>query len=160
VSIAPEIRVITRSEKEIAKAEVAAYIDSLLREYTAKTVGLDKPPAWSWTLGWPLFYRPEDRRIYIPEHIYVLGYILEPYKTKRSLSWALAHEYWHYVQDVRGEWAMRIPILSFPRVAEYIAEKRAVLLSGIGDAEGIALTREILNRILSVVFFERKELWT
>jgi len=132
-------------EKESVKAQLSAYIDGLLREYVAKTVGVDEPPAWTWTMHWPMFYYPGNKTVYITEYTYVLGYILEPYRTKRALRWAVAHEFWHFVQDVRGEWTIRVPILSFPRVAEYIAEKQAVRLSGIGDAEGMALTREVLG---------------
>jgi len=143
---------IAASEKESVKAQLSAYIDSLLREYTAKTVGVDEPPTWMWTQRWPMFYYPGDKTIYITEHIYVLGYTREPYKTKRALRWAVAHEFWHYVQDVRGEWAIRVPMLSFPRVAEYIAEKQAVRLSGISEIEGVAASRETLAHAMRIAF--------
>jgi len=154
--VVPEIRVITATEKERAKAELSVYIDSLLREYTVKSVGIDKPPKWTWTLHWPMYYYPKDKTIYITEHIYVLGYIHNSSKTKRALRWAVAHEYHHYVQDIRGEWAIRVPILSFPRVAEYIADKKATLLSGISESEGMALTREIMEWVFTTAIFERK----
>lgn len=137
---------------EGARAELDLLVGEWLTEYLSKTVGVDTPPRWTWTSGWTSpYYRRTEKAIYISE-IYLKAYILSPSKAKRALRWSLAHEYWHYVQEVRGG-PFALPILDFPRMAEYLADKHAVLLSGISDAEGQSLTVDVVDLVM---YYERE----
>ena len=137
---------------EGARAELDLYVADWLTEYLSKTVAIDTPPRWTWTSGWSApYYRRTEKAIYISE-IYLKGYILSPSKAKRALRYALAHEYWHYVQDVRGG-PFALPILDFPKMAEYLADKHAVLLSGISDAEGQSLIVDVVDLVM---YYERE----
>jgi len=129
-------------ESEIA--EVDEYIGELLVEYVAKTVGVTEAPYWFWGPGWPLMYYPDLRKILIP-FIVAFFWGRDREKTKSALRYALGHEFWHFVQDVRGEWAIRVRIIDFPFLAEYMAEKQGVRLSGIPSAEGLRLWRELFS---------------
>jgi len=126
------------------RAEVDKYIGETLAEFVAKTVGITEAPFWFWGVGWPLMYYPKLRKILIPDIVAVF-WIRDREKTKRALRYALGHEFWHYSQEVRGEWIIRVPILDYPRLAEYIAEKQGVRLSGITTVEGLRLWRELFE---------------
>lgn len=147
----PEL--ISKERFEIARVELDLLVAEWLKEYVAKTVVVEEPPMWTWTSEWSIHYRRLEKTIYLPE-FFIKAFILSPSKTKRALRWSLAHEFWHYVQHVRGG-PLGIPILDFPRLAEYISEKRAVLLSGITDAEGWSLTTDITDLVM---FFEKEEM--
>lgn len=137
---------IARERFEGARAELDLLVAEWLTEYLSKTVAVDTPPRWTWTSEWSMHYRRTERTIYISE-LYLKAYLLSPSKAKRALRWALAHEYWHYVQDVRSG-PFGIQVLDFPRMAEYLSDKHAVLLSGISDAEGQSLTVEIVDLVM------------
>jgi hypothetical protein len=130
--------------KEEAKAEVAMLIDETLREYVSKTMGIYAPPRWEWTYEYPFFYNPPNRTIYVSEPVSVWWWMRDKEKAKKALRYALGHEFWHYVQDVRGEWRIRVPILAFPGLAEYIAQKHAVRLSGVGTLQFESIVRELM----------------
>jgi len=134
--------VITVAEMETARLEVTEYINGLLNEFVAKTLDMEVPPSWDFGPVWPPMYYPHVKKILVPETVVVLWAIDEK-KTKRALRWGMGHEFWHYVQEVRGE--RGVPILSFPRIAQKIAEKQAVRLSGITTVEGESLWRELLR---------------
>ena len=131
---------------EAARAELDLLVAEWLAEYLSKTVAVDRPPMWTWTSEWSMHYRRTEKVVYISE-LYLKAYILSPSKAKRALRYALAHEYKHYVQDVRGG-PFALPILDFPRIAEYLADKHAVLLSGISDAEGQSLIVEMVDLVM------------
>jgi len=137
-----------------AKMELDQLIKQWLDEYLARTpMARVPPPRWKWTPEWSaIHYHITDQTIYINEY-YAKGYILSPNKAKRVLRWSLAHEFWHYIQHVHGG-PLGFPILDFSRVAEVLAEKHAVLLSGISNPEGDALTVEIVDLVM---FFEQAE---
>jgi len=125
---------VTVGEVERAAFEVREFIDDLLREYVAKVPGMEVPPLWDLAPVWPPQYYPRARKILIPEQVALL-WAIDKELTKTALRWAGGHEFWHYVQEIRGIWG--IPILDFPAVAEYIANKQAVRLSGVTTAEGM-----------------------
>jgi len=135
---------ITVGELERAAFEVRDFINDLLSEYVAKVPDVMIPPTWDLGPVWPPQYYPSVRKILVPERVAVL-WAVDKEKTKTALRWAFAHEFWHYVQEVRGE--RGITILSFPRVAEYLADKQAVRLSGVTTPEGVRVWRELLEMI-------------
>jgi len=133
---------ITVVELEMAKVEATEYINGLLEAYVARTLDVEIPPSWDFGPVWPPMYYPSIKKILIPETVVVL-WAIDKYKAERALRWAVGHEFYHYVQEVRGE--RGVPILSFPRIAQRIAEKQAVRLSGITTVEGERLWRELLQ---------------
>jgi hypothetical protein len=135
---------ITVGELERATFEVRMFIGDLLSEYVVKVPGVKVPPLWDLGPVWPPQYYPRVKKILIPEKVAVL-WAVDKEKTKTALRWAVAHEFWHYVQEVRGE--RGIPILDFRVVAEYIAGKQAIRLSGVTAAEGLRLWKELLAYI-------------
>jgi len=132
---------ITVGELERAAIEVRDFIDDLLSEYMVKVPDMMVPPLWDLGPVWPPQYYPGVKKILVPEQVAVL-WAMDKEKTKTALRWAFAHEFWHNVQEVRGE--RGIPILDFPVLAEYLAEKQAVRLSGITTAEGMRAWEELL----------------
>lgn len=135
--------VITVAEMETARLEATEYINDLLSEFLAKTLNIEVSPSWDFGPVWPPVYYPSVKKILVPEAVVVL-WAKDRDKTKLALRWAMGHEFWHYVQEVRGE--RGVPILSFPWIAQKIAEKQAVRLSGITAVEGERLWRELLRR--------------
>ena len=133
---------VTVTELEMARVEAAEYIDGLLEEFVAKTLGVEVPPSWDFGPVWPPMYYPSVKKVLVPETVMVL-WAIQREKTKLALRWAMGHEFWHYVQEVRGE--RGVPILSFPRIAQKIAEKQAVRLSGVTTVEGERVWRELLR---------------
>jgi len=135
---------VTVGELERAAVEVREFINDLLSEYVAKVPDVRVPPLWDLGPVWPPQYYPRVRKILVPEQVAVL-WAVDREKTKSALRWAVAHEFWHYVQEVRGE--RGIPILDFRFLAEHLAKKQAVRLSGVADAEGVRLWKELLAYI-------------
>jgi len=144
---------------EMVKAELIVYVDDLLREFTAKTLGITKPPLWLWTSiqEIPAFYDTSMKVIFLWDTFWVTCYLHDPYKTKRLLRISAAHEFWHWVQQTRGEWVIRLPTLSFPLVGEHLASKQAARLSGISDVEAKALMEELARLFARVMKEEVKE---
>jgi len=134
---------ITVDQLERAIIEVREFINDLLSEYVAKVPDVEVPPSWDLGPVWPPQYYPGVRKILVPEKVAVL-WAVDKEKTKTALRWSFAHEFWHYVQEVRGARRFRIPVLEFPVLAEYLAGKQAVRLSGITTAEGLKVWRELL----------------
>jgi len=132
---------ITVAELETAKVEATEYINDLLNEFVAKTLDIEVGPSWDFGPVWPPMYYPSVKKILVPETVVAL-WAIDREKTKSALRWGMGHEFWHYVQEVRGE--RGVPILSFPRIAQKIAEKQAVRLSGITTVEGVRLWRALL----------------
>jgi len=127
--------------------EVEAFISETLKAYTAMTLGVEKPPDWGWTSQWRIYYSPRERKIYIHE-LLKEAWKLDPELTKRFLKYALAHEFAHYVQHVRGVSVLevvKVPIIEFPMLSEYLARKKATMLSGITRVEADALETEVLE---------------
>jgi len=135
---------ITVGELERAAIEVREFINDLLIEYVAKVPDVKFPPLWDLGPVWPPQYYPRVRKILVPEKVAVL-WAVDKEKTKTALRWSFAHEFWHYVQEVRGE--RGIPILSFKWLREYLAGKQAVRLSGVTAAEGMQAWKELLAYI-------------
>jgi len=135
---------ITVGELERATFEVREFINDLLSEYVAKVPDVRVPPLWDLAPVWPPQYYPRVKKILVPEQVAVL-WVMDKEKTKTALRWGIGHEFWHYVQEVRGEWG--IPILDFPVVAEYVAGKQAVRLSGVTAAEGVRAWEDLLWRL-------------
>jgi len=135
---------ITVGELERATIEVRDFINDLLSEYLAKVPDMEEPPSWDLGPVWPPQYYHRERKILVPQKVAVL-WAIDKEKTKTALRWSIAHEYWHDVQEVRGARRFRIPVLDFPRLAEYLAGKQAVRLSGITTAEGLQAWRELLS---------------
>lgn len=134
---------VTIMELERGIVEVRDYIDGLLREYVNRTWDVDEPPLWDLAPVWPPTYYPRVKKILIPQNVAIL-WVKAKETTMNALSWGLGHEYWHYVQDLRGERG-GIPILSFPILAEFLATKHAGRLSGITSAEGVRLWVELIE---------------
>ena len=132
---------VTVTELETAKVEATEYINDLLEEFVARTLGVEVPPSWGFDPVWPPMYYPSVKKILIPETVMVL-WAKDTDKTKLALRWAIGHEFWHYVQEVRGQ--RGVPILSFPWIAQRFAEKQAVRLSGVTTVEGERLWKELL----------------
>lgn len=137
---------ITVGELERATIEVREFINDLLSEYTAKVPDVMAPPLWDLAPVWPLQYYPRVKKILIPDQVVAL-WVMDREKTKTALRWAVAHEFWHYVQELRATRGLRIPVLDFPVLAEYLAGKQAVRLSGITTTEGMQVWRELLHVI-------------
>lgn len=135
---------ITVGALERATIEVREFINDLLSEYVAKVPDVIVPPLWDLGHVWPPQYYPRVRKILIPDQVAVL-WVVDREKTKTALRWAVAHEFWHYVQEVRGARRFRIPVLDLPVLAEYLAGKQATRLSGITTAEGLQVWRELLE---------------
>ena len=130
------------AELETARLEATEYINGLLNEFVAKVLDIEVSPSWDFGPVWPPMYYPRVKKILVPETVVVL-WAVDREKTKPALRWAIGHEFWHYVQEVRGEHG--VPILSFPLIAQKIAEKQAVRLSGITAFEGERGWRELLG---------------
>jgi len=139
---------ITVGELEIAAIEVRDFINDLLSEYVAKVPDITVPPLWDLGPVWPPQYYPRVKKILIPQKVAVL-WTIDKETTKTALRWSVAHEFWHYVQDVRGE--RGIPVLDFRRLAEYLAGKQAVRLSGITTVEGLLAWKQLLYALELVV---------
>jgi len=141
----------------VAEDELAAYIDEQLAEFTAKTLGITVPPAWDWSSEWmEPYYLRSLKTIFLPKEFLMIAFRLAPEKTKRALRGALGHEFWHYVQDVRGDPLVirGIKIADIPtlkvseNLAERVAMKRAVVLTGISHAEHMRNWHEITDLVV------------
>lgn len=140
------VTVVSDAELERARIEVTEFIDDLLAEYVAKTVDVNTPPLWDFAPVFPPVYYPKAKKILIPLWV-PLMWARDRAKAKPALRWAIGHEFYHYVQEVRAEHGgiRGIQILSFPRIAEYAAMRQAVRLSGVTNTHGMALWRELMR---------------
>jgi len=149
--------------------ELTRYIDEQLAEFTAKTLGITAPPTWDWSHEWmEPYYLRSLKRIFLPKEFIMRAYLMIPEKTKHALRGALGHEFWHYVQDVRGDPLVikgikvaNIPTLNISEnLAERVAIKRAVLLTGISHAEHLRNWEEITDLVVETfgVRIEKREL--
>lgn len=131
----------------MSQEELEAFINDVLEAYTAMTLGVKEPPKWRWTSRVTISYSIPDKTIYIHEALKD-AWKLDRRLTERFLRWSLAHEFTHYVQDVRGISVLelvKVPIIEFPWISEYLATKKATMLSGITKMEGDVLTTQVLT---------------
>ena len=134
------------------KAEIGDFIETVLREYEARTP-LSPPDfghtRWVWRLEFPLYYSTRTDAIVVPEHVGVLAWLLDKKKAKRALRWSLAHEFIHRLQRYRfGTIAFTRPVIG---MSQRVAEGRATILSGVTAAEGDELWKELIDRSLQYV---------
>ena len=142
---------------EESEVELSRYVNDQLAEFTAKTLGIKSPPAWAWAPEWvEPYYSPKLKTIYLPKEFLLHAFQLEPIKTKAAIRGSLGHEFWHYVQNVRGDPLVvkgikiaNIPTISLSEnLAERVAIERAVLLTGIGHAEHLKHWEELSKAIV------------
>jgi len=138
--------------------ELAKYINDQLAEFTAKTLRIMVPPAWAWGSEWmEPYYLRSLRTIFLPKDFLIRAYRLDPEKTKKAIRGSLGHEFWHYVQDIRGDPLVikGIKIADIPtlRVSENIAERvairRSVFLTGISHVEHLRNWEEISDLVMA-----------
>lgn len=138
--------------------ELEKFISDQLDEFTAKTLGITVPPAWAWSSEWlEPYYLRSLKTIFLPKEFLIRAFLLVPKKTKRALRGSLGHEFWHYVQDVRGDPLVvkgiviaQIPTLTVSEnIAERVAIKRAVFLTGISHAEHLRDWEDISSLVMS-----------
>jgi len=124
----------------LAVPEVDEYIGSLLAEYTAKSL-VWETPTWFWGPGWPPAYYPDLKRILIPDLV-ASFWSVNKEVTKLALRYALGHEYGHFLQDVRHS-----PVVTFPLIADRLAERQAIKLSGISTSHGMQLWQRLFYEV-------------
>jgi len=142
----------------MAEEELAAYITEQLATFTTQTLGIMAPPAWAWSSEWlEPYYLRSKKTIFLPKDLLVRAYVLDPEKTKMAIKGSLGHEFWHYVQDIRGDPLVikgikiaDIPTLKISEnIAQRVAIKRAVFLTGISHAEHLRNWEEISNMVIT-----------
>lgn len=142
----------TERERVLLKEEIGDFIETVLREYEARTPLLPTDfghTRWVWRLEFPFYYSPRTDAIVVPEHVVVLAWFLDKEKAKRALRWSLAHEFTHRLQRYRfGTVAFTRPVIG---TSQRVAESRATILSGVTVAEVDELWKELIDRSLQYV---------
>jgi len=137
--------------------ELGKFIEDQLAEFTTKTLGIRVPPAWAWSSEWvEPYYLRSVKTIFLPKEFLMRAFLLDPEKTKKAIRGTLGHEFWHYVQDVRGDPLIikgikiaNIPTLKLSEnIAERVATKRAVFLTGISHVENLRDWEDITNLVI------------
>jgi len=125
---------------EPTKLEVDEYIARVLGEYVAKSL-VWEAPTWFWGPGWPLAYYPSLKRFLIPDVVAVFWSVNREV-TKLALRYGLGHEFAHFLQDVRHS-----PVVTFPWVAERLAERQGFKFSGISTSHGMQLWQRLFYEL-------------